>query len=638
MKKTLFLLVAGLVLLTACAPAATPIKEIPLQQVHDAMPETPPQHPRLFLNDSQLPARMQTINASKELRVLHLATLKEADELITQKPVERIKTGKRLLSVSRKALGRLMTLSWAYRSTGDKKYLQRAEQEMLAIAAFSDWNPSHFLDVAEMTTAMAIGYDWLYHSLSETSRRTIRQAILEKGINPSLYKNKRPGWWISGENNWNQVCHAGITCGALAIMEDDPELAETIVHRSVNKVQIAMNEYEPDGAYPEGPGYWVYGTTFNVILLASLDSVIGTDFGLSGKNGFADCGQYLLHVTGPTGLFFNYPDSGSRQGFTPAVFWFAEKFNDPALTWHQQTIWQNAIKRKPKDLLRSRTAVFALLWASPKTTQPQALSKCFRGPNPVAMFRTSWDGDATFLAVKGGSPSVNHGHMDIGSFVIDAAGLRWAIDLGPESYNKIESRGMKLWGMHQNSERWKIFRYNNYSHNTLTVNDQFQQVKGYAPITRYSDDKDFPYTVIDMTSVYAGQLKQAVRGASLLPTGQILIQDELQADDTPTNIRWAMTTGAKVNIISDKTAILSQKKKNMQFQVVTNADVKLTTYSTAPRADYDAKNGNTCMIGFEVALKPHETAKIAVFMAVDDDKSPKLPKIQSIKNWPKASK
>jgi hypothetical protein len=37
---------------------------------------------------------------------------------------------------------------------------------MLAAAAFSDWNPSHFLDVAEMTAALAIGYDWLYEEVS----------------------------------------------------------------------------------------------------------------------------------------------------------------------------------------------------------------------------------------------------------------------------------------------------------------------------------------------------------------------------------------------------------------------------------------------------------------------------------------
>ncbi len=49
--------------------------------------------------------------------------------------------------------------------TGDPQFKDRAEQEMLGVAAFPDWNPPHFLDVGEMTTAMAIGYDWLYDVL-----------------------------------------------------------------------------------------------------------------------------------------------------------------------------------------------------------------------------------------------------------------------------------------------------------------------------------------------------------------------------------------------------------------------------------------------------------------------------------------
>jgi hypothetical protein len=156
-----------------------------------------------------------------------------------------------------------------------------------------------------------------------------------------------------------------------------------------------------------------------------------------------------------------------------------------------------------------------------------------RGANPVAMFRTSWtDPDAVYLAIKGGSPGVNHGHMDIGSFVLDADGVRWALDLGPESYNKIESRGMNLWGRSQDSERWTIFRYNNYSHNTLVVDGQLQRVPGYAPIVRFSPGgADAQKVVIDMTSVYAGQLGSALRGAELLNNGQVLIQDEFCAVD-----------------------------------------------------------------------------------------------------------
>ena len=582
------------------------ITEVPLEQVQQILDKPVASHPRLFLNDQKLAEVMRKIEASDDLKVLRREFLKQADELLTKPPLKRIKTGRRLLSVSREALRRLFVLSWAYRTSGDEKYLTRAEQEMLAIAEFSDWNPSHFLDVAEMTMAFAVGYDWLYNGLSASSRETIRRAIVEKGIRPSLYENRSTGWWINTHNNWNQVCHGGLTCGVLAIMEDEPELARTVIHRSVNKIQIAMREYEPHGAYPEGPGYWVYGTTYNVLLIEALESVFGTDFGLSAKHGFVKSADYFLHAIGPTGWYYNYADCGLESGFTPAVLWFAKRYNNSSLLWYQEKRWDGLIKQEPSSLTQSRISVMSLLWGAPEATRPERLSWVGLGRNPVAMFRTSWDDDAVYLGIKGGSPGSHHAHMDAGSFVIEADGIRWAMDLERESYHRVESLGIRLFDMEQDGDRWKIFRNNNYSHNTLTVDGQLQQVNGFAPIVRYSDDSDFSHVVIDLTQIYDGQLKKAIRGAALLPSGQILVQDELQATNQPATVRWKMVTPAQVNIQSDTFAILSRKQKSMQFRVVTDADIKLATYSTEPRSHLDSENEDTRMIGFDVELAPDE--------------------------------
>jgi hypothetical protein len=55
---------------------------------------------------------------------------------------------------------------------------------MLTVANFPDWHPEHFLDTAELTTALAIGYDWLYDYLSPEDRSAIRRAIVDKGLRP----------------------------------------------------------------------------------------------------------------------------------------------------------------------------------------------------------------------------------------------------------------------------------------------------------------------------------------------------------------------------------------------------------------------------------------------------------------------
>jgi len=610
--------------------AQTGLRDIRMDEVQAAFRQPLSPHPRLLMTDTQLDEVQIGLKSDPALQTLQRAILEKADGIIPQEPVKRIQTGRRLLSVSRNCLDRVLHLSTAYRLTQERKYLERAEAEMLAAASFTDWNPSHFLDVAEMTAALAIGYDWLYRDLPESSRATIRQAILDKGIKPSL---KNTGW-VRGHNNWNQVCNAGITLGVLAIAEDQPQLAHELVHRAVNGVQVVMAEYEPDGAYPEGPGYWVYGTSFNVVLLAALESALGTDFGLSEAPGFAGAAAYYLHVTGPTGTYFNYPDSGSRDHFVPTVFWFAKRYNQPSLAWRQDQHWKQAMSRDPSALVRDRLAPLAMLWRQGEATVPKALCWSGRGSNPVAMFRTSWtDPNAVYLAIKGGSPGVSHGHMDVGSFVIDASGLRWAADLGPESYHKIESRGMSLWGRSQDAQRWTIFRYHNLSHNTLAVNGQHQRVRGSAPIIRYSDRKTFPHVVFDMSSVYEGQLAQALRGASLLPSGHILIQDEFLATDQAATVRWAMVTPASVSIEDDKNALLNQEGKTLRLSVLTDAKVQLRTYSTAPQAEYDAPNPGTRMIGFKVALSAGQTARTAVLLTPPAAQAKTSVELQPLLQW-----
>ena len=194
----------------------------------------------------------KTITSNQTLTKLQNAILAESDKLISVAPIERIQIGRRLLDKSREALRRLFFLSYAYRMTGDDKYSQRAEKEMLAISAFSDWNPTHFLDVAEMTMAMAIGYDWLFDKLSPTSRAGIKEAIIKKGLEPSL--ESKYNSWLRAEHNWNQVCNAGMTYGAMAIYEDQPELAKQIINRAIDAIALPMKDYGPDGAYPEGYG------------------------------------------------------------------------------------------------------------------------------------------------------------------------------------------------------------------------------------------------------------------------------------------------------------------------------------------------------------------------------------------------
>jgi len=584
-------------------------------------------HPRILMLGGEEVALKKSIASDKIWSKMQQAILDESDRMISLPPVERIQIGRRLLDKSREALRRIFFLSYAYRTTGDAKYLQRGEKEMLAIAAFSDWNPPHFLDVAEMTMAMSIGYDWLYSGISPASRAIIKEAIIKKGIEPSL--DPKNNSWLKVEHNWNQVCNAGMTYGALAIYDDEPALAKQIINRSIETVVSSMKDMAPDGAYPEGYGYWGYGTSFNVLLISALDKAFGKDFGLSDKPGFLKTAGFLENMTGPTGKPFNFSDAGNGGEIEPAMFWFAKKNADPSLLWVERS---RLLNEDPKKHVRDRLLPAMMIWGSGLAIEnvqpPKATMWVGRGKNPVALMRTSWtDSSAIFIGMKGGSGSVNHAHMDVGSFVMDALGVRWAMDFGAQEYESLESKGLDIWGRGQNAQRWTVFRYENQAHNTLTINDQHQQVVGYAPITATSASPDHMYATTDLSEIYKGSLARAQRTIAIIDQKYVVISDTLQASDTAATIRWTLVTAATVTITGKNTAELTKDGRRLLLSVTSSGasgsgasssaaatgNLTMKTWPTDPPPNsYDAPNPGTIRVGFEVTVPAKSKASIVV--------------------------
>ncbi len=559
-------------------------------------------HPRLLLAKGEETNLLKNVESDQYLKNIHGAILTECDRLIGVPPVERIQIGRRLLDKSRECLRRVFQLAYAYRSTGQKKYLQRAEKEMLAVAAFSDWNPTHFLDVAEMTMAVAIGYDWLYNDLSAASRSTLKEAIINKGILPSF--DDKYNWFLDAEHNWNQVCNAGMTFGALAIAEDEPVLAVRTIRRALATIPKSMVPYGPDGSYPEGFGYWEYGTSFNVLFLSALDKALATDYGLAQTPGFLKTAGFEQNIVGPQGTVHNWGDSGDRNGISPAMFWFAAKNNDPSLLWMQRKVIR---EQAPAQFVSERLLPALLIWGNSLNLEsskpPTKKMWVGQGPSPVAFMRTSWtDPNAIFVGFKGGSASVNHAHMDAGSFVLDAQGERWAMDFGPQNYNSLEERGIKLFGREQDAERWDIFRYNNLVHNTLTIDGHYQNVKGYAKIDAQLDNPRDMRVISDLSTVYEGHAAAVQRGIALLDEKYVVIRDEVTAPAKDITVRWTLLTPADVKILNDKTVKLSQHGKTMYLHFSAKVPLVVKTWSTLPTHDYDAPNPGTQMVGFEASV------------------------------------
>ncbi len=577
-----------------------------------------PEHPRLFGSEEDWRRIRESLSESSELQIVASALTEAAEAMLDMPPLEREMTGRRLLGVSREVLKRTFTLGVAYRLTGEAKYRDRLLDELLQAASFSDWNPSHFLDVAEMTLAVAVGYDWLYHEISEKERAILREAIVEKGLKPGTGDH----WWKSRDNNWNQVCYGGMVAGALAVGDHEPELAVELLRDTFSGIHLPLDAYRPDGAYPEGPTYWSYGTHYQVILLSVLKSALGTAWNLENYPAFRESAEYINLMIGPSGRFFNYADGHERVRSMPALHWFASGAGNPVLD------------AGPRERLNEEGAGFfdaagsanrffplTMLWLDPEVAQKEErelpLHWLGEGPNPVAVHRSSWKDEALYFAFKGGSPSVNHGHMDIGSFVLDWKGVRWATDLGAQGYESLESIGMAIWDRSQDSDRWKVFRLNTFSHNTLVIDEQQQLVDGFAPVAEFSDAPAAPFTVLDMTGVYRDSVERALRGVRLLAGESLLVHDELSGFGADQSVRWGMVTRAEVEL-EGRRAVLSLNGETIYATLLEPEGAEFEIVPTDPPPnEFDVANPGTRMLAFFASGGEEPRALRVVFSGED---------------------
>jgi hypothetical protein len=509
--------------------------------------------------------------------------------------------------------------------TGEPKFADRAQKEMLNLAAFEDWNPTHFLDVAEMTMAMSIGYDWLYNELSPENKTIIQEAILNKGIQPST--EEKYNKWLKNTNNWNQVCNGGISAGVVALFDTNPIEFSALMNRAITSLPLAMHEYANNGAYPEGYHYWDYGTSYNVLLLDMLQQNWNSDFGLKKQPGFIGTATFMQNMEGfflPTKnanvLYprcFNYSDCGEATLVNPAMFWFAAQNTNTGIIFNEIKKLTLDLKYNTENLLNNRFLPFLLLWSKnidfQKTLPPKRKMFVGNGKTEIAMMRTSWiDNNGIYVGVKGGTPSASHQHMDVGSFIMEANGVRWALDFGLQEYHSLESKGIDLWNRAQDSQRWDVFRYKNTSHNTLTINNQKQLVAGNARIKSISESENNMSVGMDLTSLYQLDAKKVERKISLENQKLVLIEDIVSTFDKDIIVRWNMLTKASPKIIDNQTIELSQNGKKLKVKLKGIEGAKAYINSTVSPNDYDALNSGTTFIGFEISIPTNSSIKYIV--------------------------
>jgi len=567
-------------------------------------------HPRLYASDAELPAIRERIDASEDLQAIEAGLTRLADLICELPPRDRtFEQGERLLWCSRNVLARTMCLGVLYRLRGEERYRDRLLAELRAAARFKDWHPKHYLDTAEMSAALAVGYDWLYPELSEADRTLLGEALLNKGLR-TFKGNDR-------DNNWNQVCNGGLTMAALALADEAPDEADRVLHLARQHYKKGLQVYQPAGIYPEGPIYWQYGTSFSVLMAAALQSATGDDWDIMQAPGMEASFTAIRHLVGVTGRFFNYADCGPNRPSTPIHAYAGRIYERPPLTAFgvatakryadgaeriidklRQARQQGeaVFLRQQWSLTPMRILPLVLFWAE-AAGEADALPLDFHvEPDPdsvqVATMRSAWnDPLARFLAVKGGKLAVNHGHLDAGSFLLEADGVRWFHELGQERawyLKKIPDQYKRAWK--HDWARWDLFRYTDRGHNTLSIGDDHMRVDGAVPILAGGGGDSPAWAQVDLGQAFADRCESARRGVALIDDRRrFLIQDELTGLTAP--VDWHALTRADTAIAADgRSAVLDEAGETLHVELLAPAGARLAIRSAHPGNDIEHAN------------------------------------------------
>lgn len=572
-----------------------------------------PLHPRLLVSSLQDFEDIKTRSRNDSFLARTMTNvLRNADSVLVQPAVTyRFMDAFRL--DTRTVNSHVHVLATAYRLTGEKKYADRLWTDLEAVSRFPDWNPRHFLDCALMLQPVAVAYDWLYDVWTPEQRRVLKQQIISKGLLESLvYYDGLVGPkgfdWSAVEHNWSLVCNGNMAMGALAIADEEPQLANRILRESLTRLPKAIRHFGPDGAWDEGPGYWAFAMRATVPILSSLQSAVGTDFGFTNIPGFSRAGAFYLSLGGAGGVGFNYADANASVTRSPELLWLAERFAQPTLSTEYITY---ADKQQAKG--RSTSSPFELLWYRPASAGQKALplANYFRGAE-VATLRSGWRDEDWFVGFKAGDNAANHSHLDAGSFVLDWNGVRWISDLGPNNYNVPGYFG----DVGRKGKRWSYYRTRAEGQNTLVINPgMFEDQDIYAKtVVERFDSSASPFGIMNLTDAYKESATSVKRGIRLAKGG-VWVQDELAAKDL-SDLWWFAHTKAAITLSDGgKKALLEQDGKKLVAIIRSPAGAVFQVMDavplpTSPQPAENSKNEGTRKLAIRLANT--KTATIAV--------------------------
>ena len=234
------------------------------------------EHPRLYAGSEEL-TRLQRTPRQNLLKKAAAEVAERAEEYCLSATFDYSRnTHNAHLIRARLLQTRVVTLLVRLAQTGEIRFRDAAVAHIRAMGDWEYWSwadPLAIFDLSygENSATLALAYDWLFEDLSEEERQLFVEMARQRALAPFLaHTGEKPASWFGRpDSNWNTVCAGGAGMLALAMREELDESAEAL-----ERVEASFSPYmrylqATKGAWPEGIGYWNYGMRYAFMYLLS---------------------------------------------------------------------------------------------------------------------------------------------------------------------------------------------------------------------------------------------------------------------------------------------------------------------------------------------------------------------------------
>ncbi len=601
------------------------------------------EHPRLILTQADFDELKENVKTNAFLKKAYQNILAEADSYLTTPVLGWVLND--VQQLTRADIARFMPLAFAYKISGEQKYLDRLWAELESVCSFASWNPRSDIDVGDYAKEVALMYDWLYNDLTDDQRLLMRNAMVRNGIGPmiELLRTRSSTFGVYEQGNHTPVTGAGIGMIALAL-GDEPGY-EKVCNEIINVIPETMmpylNTFAPDGACPEGATYWEYGLLNTYIFEYAMMTALGTDYGIKDVEGQSITAHYPVAMSTPTNGSFNYADATSQPYAPPAMLIFSRLFDDPGVASYRLSL-ADVVPPGATDLMFYKPGM-------ENGGENFERDFVFNGTMPVASLRSSYDNpNAIYLGIKGQSNGyLGHTDLDKGDFILEALGERWIVNLGSENYG---AEGMFSVG--EQGKRWTYYKKRAEGSNTLVINPQYdrgtltydQDLSGKVEIDSFTSKPSYAYAVTDITNGYTERitgvdLTQVKRGFALTDNrSRVIVQDEIKSPSA-VELYSFFHTDASVEISSDKkTAILSKNGKKLKASIISPAEASFEDMPAVTLVDEykslaNSTNKSVHKLAIHMAGVTNTTISVVFDPLFEGEAEAKLPELMPISSW-----